>query len=597
MAHRPMEALVQLLRKSAGRTDVEGLSDACLLERFALQRDAASFETLVRRFGPMVFGVCRRILGDVHAAEDAFQATFFVLAQKASSLRRQALVGNWLYGVAYRTAKRAKVDAARRLVHERQAPMPTRSDPLEEVVWRDLRPVLDEEIHNLPAKYRRPFVLCCLEGRTNEEAAGELGWPVGTLFTRLARARELLRQRLSRRGIGLTSLSLTAFLSSEATAAASVAVMEGTVQAAALFAPGNAAAAGAISARAALLAEGVMHAMVVSKLKATAVVLAVMATLGSIGTLCGYQALARDTAPGDSAALLAVIPNEQVAAKPAEKTSDKDFPAKPDDEPDEADELPPAPDDGAGNFGFGFGSGTGNGSGIGFGSGAGFGMGMGSGFGIGGSASHKLNALIQKPVQRELKLTGEQQKKLRTLEAKHQRELRRLMPQNPMAAFNDPASAMKSLRDAPDKLKQLGKEIDEAIDRMLTAEQNQRLREISLQLRGGHALNDSDIAETLKLTKDQKSKLQEIQQKAMKEMQDAGIQAMGDAVKGGFNPAAFQDNSQRVAKKMRQLWDDLGERQIGILTSEQKDEWRKLTGKPFKDARPKERRSVSPSKR
>ena len=589
MARRPIEALVQLLRKSAGRAEVEGLSDACLLERFVVQRDAASFETLVRRFGPMVFGVCRRILGDVHAAEDAFQATFFVLAQKASSLRRQALVGNWLYGVAYRTAKRAKVDAARRLVHERQAPMPTRSDPLEEVVWRDLRPVLDEEIHNLPAKYRRPFVLCCLEGRTNEEAAGELGWPVGTLFTRLARARELLRQRLSRRGIGLTSLSLTAFLSSEATAAASVAVMEGTVQAAALFAAGNAAAAGAISARAALLAEGVLHAMVVSKLKATAVVLAVMATLGSIGGVCGYQALARDPVPVDRAAVPAVIPNEQVAAKPAEKPSDKDIPAKPDDEPDDPAELPPAPDDGAGNVGVGFGSGTGNGSGIGFGSGAGFGM--GSGFGSGGSASHKLDALIQKPVQHELRLTDEQRKKLRTLEAKQQRELRRLMPQNPMAAFNDPASAMKALRDAPDKMKQLGKEIDEAIDRMLTAEQNQRLREISLQLRGGHALNDSDIAEALKLTKDQKSKLQEIQQKAMKEMQDAGIQAMGDAVKGGLNPAAFQANSQRVAKKMRQVWDDLGDRQMGILTSEQKDQWQKLTGKPFKDARPKERRS------
>lgn len=597
MARRPLETLVQLLRRSAGRADIEGLSDASLLERFVRERDAAAFEALVRRFGPMVFGVCRRVLSDVHAAEDAFQATFLVLAQKASSLTRRALVGNWLYGVAYRTAKRAKVDAARRLAHERQAPMSARSDPLAEVDWRDLRPVLDEEIHNLPAKYRRPFVLCCLEGRTNEEAAGELGWPVGTLFTRLARARELLRHRLTRRGVGLSSLSLAAFLTSEASAAASVAVIEGTVRAAVLFAAGNAAAAGILSARAVILAKGVLKAMILSKLKATAVVLAVVATFGSIGAVCGYQALARDPAPVDSVALPAALPNEPVTAKAAEKTSEKGFPAKQEEEPGDAAELPSAQNNGVG--GFGFGSGTGNGSGIGFGSGAGFGMGMGSGFGS-GAASHKLDALMQKPVQRELKLTNEQRKKARALEAKHQRELRRLMPQNPMAAFNDPAGAMKTLREAPAELQKLGKEIDEAIDRMLTPEQSRRLREISLQLRGGHALNDPDIAEALKLTKDQKSKLQEIQEKAMKEMQDVGLQAMGDAVRGGLNPAGFQANSQRVAKKMRQLWDDLGDQQLGVLTSEQKDEWQKLTGKPFKDARPKEhqsRRSASPSKR
>jgi RNA polymerase sigma factor (sigma-70 family) len=588
MARRSIGTLIQLLRKAA-RKDNASLSDAHLLERFAVERDAAAFEILVQRFGPMVFGVCRRVLGDVHAAEDAFQATFLVLAQKASSLTRRSLVGNWLYGVAYRTAKRAKVDAARRLAHERQAPMPIRSDPLEEVVWRDLRPVLDEVIHNLPAKYRRPFVLCYLEGRTNEEAARELGWPVGTLFTRLARARELLRHCLTRRGIGLSGISLSAFLTSEATAAVSAALGADTVRAAALFAAGNAAVAGAISARAAALAEGVLHTMFLNKLKVTAVVLIVVGALGSAGAIGGYQVLARSDSRAESEPPQVVLQNEQVNAGPAEKKHDEgNLPAEPEAEAAAEAQPPPAPDNGAGGFGIGFGSGAGGGWGAGFGSGAGFGM--GSSFSS-GYASHKLTALVQKPVQRELKLTNEQQKKVRTLEAKHKRDLLRLMPQNPLAAFNDPAATMKDLRNAPAKAQELSKEVDKAIEGILTTAQGQRLGEIALQLRGGHALGDPEVAKALQLTKDQTEKLQEIQQEAMKEMQKIGLQAMGDAVRGGPNPAAFQKTSGQVAEKMKALWNDLGNRLLEVLTPEQKAEWQKLTGNPFKIAGLQERRS------
>lgn len=584
MARRPIETLVQLLRRSTGRVGGETLSDARLLERFALERDAASFEDLVRRFGPMVFGVCRRVLGDVHAAEDAFQATFLVLARKAPSLLRRALVGNWLYGVAYRTAKRARADAARRQAHERQAPMATGSDPLEEVVWRDLRPVLDQEIHGLPAKYRRPFVLCYLEGRTNEEAARELGWPVGTLFTRLARARQLLRHRLTRRGICLSGFPLAAFLTSETTAAVSAALIGETVRAATLFAAGNAASAGAVSARAAALAEGVLHTMFLSKMKGIALIVVLAGTLLGAGTVCGYRALARDAAPEDSAPPLAVSRNEQGDAKSADQASIKE----PQAEPDVAAQLPPEKDKGNGGFGAGFGSGGGFDWGAGFGSGGGFGMGNGFGSGY---ASHKLTALVRKSVQRELKLKEAQRKKVQTLEAKHQRDLRGLMPQNPLAAFNDPAGAMKTMRDAPAKMQQLSKEVDEAIDRMLSAEQSRRLREVTLQLRGGHALQDADVAEAVKLTKDQKAKLQDIQREAMKEMQDVGFQAMGDAVRGGFNPAAFQKNAGRVADKMQELWKEQSDRMLEVLTTEQKDEWRKMTGEPFKGERREERRS------
>jgi RNA polymerase sigma factor (sigma-70 family) len=597
MARSAIGILIQLLRKSAAGRDINALSDAHLLERFAVARDATAFEILVQRFGPMVFGVCRRILGDVHAAEDAFQATFLVLAQKAPSLVRRSLVGNWLYGVAYRTAKRARADAARRHSHERQAQMPSKSDPLEEVVWRDLRPVLDEEIHGLPTKYRRPFVLCYLEGRSNEEAARELGWPVGTLFTRLARARELLRHRLTRRGIGLSGFSLPVLLTSEATTAISAALGTDTVRAAALFAARNAAAASAISARAVALAKGVLQTMFVSKLKTTALVLMMVGILGSAGAVGGYQVLSRGNMQANTGPPPTVLQHEQANVGPAERARADNPPAEPDAragpaEPDaeageEAQPLP-APDNGAGGFGFGFGSGSGNGWGAGFGSGAGFGMGHGLGSGY---ASHKLTALVQQPVQRELKLTGEQTKKVRSLEGKHQRDLRRLMPQNPLAAFNDPAGTMQTLQDAPAKIQQLGKEVDETINRILTAAQGQRLREISLQLRGGHALSDPDVAEALKLTKDQKEKLQEIRKEAMKTMQKIGLQAMGDAARGGLNPGAFQKNTEQVAEKMKERWNDLGNRLLEILTSEQKGEWKKLTGEAFKNEGPEQRRS------
>lgn len=588
MARRAIETLVQLLRRSAGRAHLDALSDAGLLERFAVERDDAAFEGLLRRFGPMVFAVCRRILNDVHEAEDAFQATFLVLAQKAPSLTRRDLVGNWLYGVAFRTAKRAKADAARRQARERKAVMPTASDPREEVDWRDLRPVLDEEILALPDKYRRPFVLCYLEGRTNEEAARVLGWPVGTLFTRLARARELLRHRLSHRGLALSGLPIAALLTSEATAAVSAAVIDETLRSAMLFAAGKAAAAGVISARAAALAEGVLHAMFLGKLKATAVILVLVGTLIGAGAVGGYQALQRPPARTESDPLPVASQMEPIHAESPTKANPNEAPATQDDEPDEPDPAPPAQDKSSGGFGIGFGSGTGGGSGFGFGSGGGFGMGSGIG---GSTASHKLSALTQKSVQRELKLTTEQRKKLRALETKQKRELLRLMPQNPLAAFNDPAAAMKNLRDAPEKMKRLGKEIDEAIDRLLTAEQGRRLREISLQLRGGHALNDAEVAEALKLTKEQKAKLQEIHKDAMKEMQDAALEAMNNAVKGGFNPAAFQKNSTQTAEKMQQLWKKLGDELMDVLTTEQKSEWRKLTGKPFKVGRQEKRRS------
>src|SRR5262249_6703006 len=173
-------------------------ADAVLLERYAARREQAAFAALVRRHGPMVLGVCRRVLQHEQDAEDAFQAVFCVLARKAGAIRRGTAVGGWLYAVACRIARKAKTLQARRRMRESQLPDVPAPDNPPEWEWRDLWPILDEEVNRLPERYRRPFVLCYLEGKTNHEAAAELRCPPGTVFSRLVRARERLRTRLSR---------------------------------------------------------------------------------------------------------------------------------------------------------------------------------------------------------------------------------------------------------------------------------------------------------------------------------------------------------------------------------------------------------------
>jgi RNA polymerase sigma factor (sigma-70 family) len=178
-----------------------GPSDRQLLEQFLRQKDEGAFAVLVQRHGPMVLSVCRRILSHVQDAEDAFQATFLVLARKAQHIAQPELLGSWLYGVAFRVARKARAQAALRRQRESEketAPM-SAPDPLLEAAWRELRASLDEELRRLPIKYQAPLVLCYLEGLTNEEAAQRLGWPTGSISYRLARGRELLRSRLSRR--------------------------------------------------------------------------------------------------------------------------------------------------------------------------------------------------------------------------------------------------------------------------------------------------------------------------------------------------------------------------------------------------------------
>src|SRR5579872_1251499 len=193
--------------------------DRELLERFSDSRDEASFGTLVHRHGPMVQGVCRRILGNVHEAEDAFQAVFLVLARKCGSIRKPELLGNWLYGVACRISRKARLKAIRKESWERRAgKMPTQEQVLE-LEWAEVKQVLDDELGRLPEKYRAPLVLCYLQGRTNSEAAAQLGWPAGSISGRLSRAREILRKRLNRRGLTLSAGLLAVLLLHKAASA------------------------------------------------------------------------------------------------------------------------------------------------------------------------------------------------------------------------------------------------------------------------------------------------------------------------------------------------------------------------------------------
>jgi RNA polymerase sigma factor (sigma-70 family) len=177
-------------------------SDADLLRRFAAGQCEEAFTTLVRRHGPLVLWVCRRVLGGLPDVEDAFQATFLVLARRAGSIADPDRLGNWLYGVALRIALKARALLRKRLAREKQV---RRLDPFAApaaVTDDDLAAVLREELSRLPAKYRAAVGLCYLEGKSNTEAAGLLRWPTGTVKGRLARARELLRTRLARRGLG-----------------------------------------------------------------------------------------------------------------------------------------------------------------------------------------------------------------------------------------------------------------------------------------------------------------------------------------------------------------------------------------------------------
>jgi RNA polymerase sigma factor (sigma-70 family) len=301
MASGQLRTVISKLRLLMGGDKGCALSDSQLLDDFVNRRDERSFEVLVWRHGTMVLGLCQRVLHDSHAAEDAFQATFLVFARKAGAISKREALGSWLYKTAYRVALRLRAKAAQRSAREEPAnDLPAR-EAADDVLWRDLRPVLDEEINRLPEKYRVPLVLCYLEGHTNKEAAQHLGCPEGTVLSRLARGRERLRARLTRRGLALSAAGLALALSQNASSAAvPPSLVSSTLGAAIPFAAGQAAAPA--SAAVVLLAEGVLRTMFITNLKAlTAATLSLVLLGTGVGAMV-HAALARTTATHEVAA-------------------------------------------------------------------------------------------------------------------------------------------------------------------------------------------------------------------------------------------------------------------------------------------------------
>jgi RNA polymerase sigma factor (sigma-70 family) len=293
-----MATLNDVLRRLARGMDAEMLgqeSDRQLAERALADGDAAALQAIVHRHGAMVYRVCWRVLQHTQDTEDAFQATFLVLAQKLCTVRKHASLASWLHGVAYRVSVRARQQANARRRRESRASLSVMMP--DEVTWKELRASLDAALSQLPDKWRLPLVLCYLEGRTQEEAAKRLTWSKSTLRSRLEEARSALARRLSRCGITLPAALSTLMLSDCVTSAAPAPGLSArAVEAAADVAAGKTLATAA-STTVTALAEGVIKAMFTTKLKTVSVVLMAAAALVAmgIGTASFPALLARPT--------------------------------------------------------------------------------------------------------------------------------------------------------------------------------------------------------------------------------------------------------------------------------------------------------------
>jgi RNA polymerase sigma factor (sigma-70 family) len=315
MANASLGKVIRHLRQALDGEGSGAPADADLLERVISQRDTAAFEVLVWRHGAMVLGLCRRVLRHEQDAEDAFQAAFLLLLRKGGSIGKRQSLGSWLYKVAFRVALRLR----KRQRSRREQPgedVPAR-EVVPELIWRDLSPVLDEEVNALPPKYRTPFVLCYLEGLTNEEAARQLGCPRGTVLSRLAWARQRLRDRLTRRGVTLPAGALTAALAVATTAPAVAAPLVATTVKAAMSIAAGKTVAAAVSPQAALLVQGVLREMFLSKLKIAVAVLLGIATLTlGVGVLAAQRLREGPVVPSVDEARK-VVPGVAVAARRA----------------------------------------------------------------------------------------------------------------------------------------------------------------------------------------------------------------------------------------------------------------------------------------
>jgi RNA polymerase sigma factor (sigma-70 family) len=278
-------ALADGLRHLRGKMAAQKLheeSDEQLLHAFLSCSEESAFAVLVGRHGPMVLQVCRRVLGHAQDAEDAFQATFLVLARNAATLRNKTALASWLYGTAYRLSMKAKQSAVRRRKHERQAPDRPSENPADELSWREVRAILDEEIACLPEIYRSAFVLCCLESLTIAEAARRLGLKQGTVASRLAESRKRLQRTLGQRGIELTAVLAASALAAQSASALPPVLISTTIKAVMATAQGGG-TAGLISSHVADLVRSTASTAMLSKAKTVATMLLAFSVLAGVG--------------------------------------------------------------------------------------------------------------------------------------------------------------------------------------------------------------------------------------------------------------------------------------------------------------------------
>src|SRR5262245_39025843 len=298
LASTRLTGLVRRLHRGLVPAPAAGQSDREALRAFTARRDESAFAVLVQRHGPMVLRVCQRVLHHAQDAEDAFQATFLVLARKAGSIGKSESLGSWLHGVAFRVSLRAKRDAGRRRANERRVPVPVGPDPAEALAWRDVQVLLEAEIRRLPERYRAAFVSCYLEGRSRAEAAAELGIEENTLSSRLARARERLRRRLARRGVNLPAvLAAVALTTGGSGLALPVELLHSRRQAAPQFAARLPVTV--VSSLTLQLTNGAIQTMAIAKLTWAVGLLAVGGTL-VVGTWGAGQGPGTSPKPGSA---------------------------------------------------------------------------------------------------------------------------------------------------------------------------------------------------------------------------------------------------------------------------------------------------------
>ena len=323
MSDAPFQGVIEYLRRTVAAQPGTGVSDAQLLDRFVANKDEAAFELLVWRHGKMVMGTCQRVLRDPHEAEDAFQACFLVLARRAGSINRRQSIGAWLYQVASRVALHCRTRGSRLRIREwpvEDGPAAGKeSDPVLVAGWKEVRPLLDEAIRHLPERFRAPFVLRHLEGWSNRQIAEELGCSEGTVESRLCRAKERMRTRLSRRGVTLGGGFLAFTIGDQAASAAVTKVLVLKTTHSAMQFAGLSAGAAALSPPIVLLARGAMQSMLVANVK-------FVGSFVLVGTLaCGtagftaYRSLAFGPSGAESlvaADPTAEYPNGEDGAKP-----------------------------------------------------------------------------------------------------------------------------------------------------------------------------------------------------------------------------------------------------------------------------------------